>query len=85
MPLDLPALHAALQPTRTGLEVAGFQLALQEVGGRLQMKVTAGEGACEDCLVPKSLFRQMANDEIRQAGLSPVELDVLYPIDARRR
>jgi hypothetical protein len=34
--------------------------------------------------VPKSLFRQMADDEVREAGLVPVEMEVLYPLDARR-
>jgi hypothetical protein len=27
----------------------------------------------------------MASDEIRQAGLEVVEMDILYPIDARRQ
>jgi hypothetical protein len=84
MDIDVQAMSAALEPTRKGLEAAGFELAIQAVEGRLQLKVIAGAEACEDCLVPKSLFRQMARDEVLEAGLSAVEMDILYPIDARR-
>jgi hypothetical protein len=84
MSIDVAAMNAALTPTRVGLDAAGFDLSIAEVGGKLQMAVTARPEACEDCLVPKSLFLQMASDEVRDAGLSAVEMEVLYPIDARR-
>lgn len=84
MSIDVSALSAALQPTRTGLDAAGFDLALAEADGKLQVRITARPEACEDCLVPKSLFRQMANDEVREAGLEPIEMEILYPLDARR-
>lgn len=84
--MDLAALHTALEPTRLGLDAAGFDFALAErEGGRLELKVIARPSACEDCLVPKSLFRQMATDEIREAGLPVVDLDILYPLDARKK
>jgi len=83
--IDLDAVGAALEPTRKGLDAAGFSLALADQAGRLYLTVIAREAACEDCLVPKALFRQMANDEIREAGLAPVELEILYPVDARRK
>jgi hypothetical protein len=83
--IDIPAMSAALEPTRQGLDAAGFGMALGEKEGRLQVKVIPLETACEDCLVPKSLFKQMASDEIREAGLEAVEMDILYPIDARRQ
>jgi hypothetical protein len=83
--IDIDAMSAALEPTRSGLDAAGFDLVLVEHEGGLRMTVVARETACEDCLVPKSLFRQMANDEISAAGLPAVELDIRYPIDARRQ
>jgi hypothetical protein len=83
--IDLAAIGAALEPTRKGLDAAGFSLSLADQAGRLCLTVSAGEAACEDCLVPKSLFRQMANDEIREAGLAPVDLEIVYPIDSRRK
>ena len=82
--IDLNAMSAALEPTRKGLEAAGFSLSLAEHDGRLRLTVVAGENACEDCLVPKSLFRQMATDEICDAGMEPAELEIVYPLDARR-
>ncbi len=82
--MDLVALKLALEPTRAGLDAAGFDLALQEAEGRLCLTVLARADACEDCLVPKALFRQMAQDEITDAGLPAVPIEVLYPLDARR-
>jgi hypothetical protein len=83
--LDLDALKTALAPTRDGLDASGFDLGLAEQNGQLVLTVIPRENACEDCLVPKSLFKQMARDEIVDAGLAPVELDVLYPVDSRRK
>lgn len=85
MSIDLAAMSAALEPTRAGLDAAGFDLAIADAGGKLQLKVSARPQACEDCLVPKSLFRQMASDEVREAGLEAVEMEILYPLDARRQ
>ena len=84
MALNVDALSQALEPTRLGLEAAGFELALGEEQGRLRLTVIAGKDACEDCLVPKSLFKQMADDEILAAGLPKVDLDIVYPLDSRR-
>jgi hypothetical protein len=84
MPIDIDAMSAALAPTRVGLDAAGFDLVILDAGGKLQLKVAARPEACEDCLVPKSLFRRMAADEIREAGLDSIEMEILYPIDARR-
>jgi hypothetical protein len=83
MSIDIAAMTAALEPTRKGLEAAGFELALDDAQGKLRITVKAGAEACEDCLVPKSLFRQMADDEIREAGLPKTELEILYPLDSR--
>ncbi len=83
--LDLQALGAALQPTRQGLDAAGFDLELAEREQTLELTVIARASACEDCLVPKAMFRQMASDEIHDAGLTAVPLTVVYPIDQRRR
>ncbi len=85
MPIDIDAMSAALTPTRVGLDAAGFDLSILDVSGKLQLKVSARPEACEDCLVPKSLFREMADDEVREAGLPAVEMDILYPLDARRK
>jgi hypothetical protein len=82
--IDLDAMSAALEPTRKGLEAAGFSLALAERDGMLALTVVPGEGACEDCLVPKPLFEQMAVDEIQAAGQVAPRIMIAYPRDARR-
>jgi hypothetical protein len=84
MTIDVPSFAKALEPTRQGLDAAGFDLDLAEADGKLRMLVRAREGACEDCLVPKSLFRRMAVDEIQEAGLQQPEIEILYPLDLRR-
>jgi len=84
MTLDIVTFAKALEPTRQGLDAAGFDLDVTEAAGKLRMLVRARDGACEDCLVPKDLFRRMAADEIREAGLPQTELEVVYPLDVRR-
>lgn len=83
--MDLDAIRDALKPTRDGLQAAGFTLELAERDSELLLTVVAGEDACEDCLVPKSMFRQMAANEIGEAGFGAPRLQVLYPVDTRRR
>ena len=84
MPIDSEIVSASLQPTRAGLDAEGFDLTRIDLGGKVQLKVSARQDACEDCLVPKSLFLQMARDEVQEAGLQVLEMEVLYPIDTRR-
>lgn len=84
MTIDLEAVKSALEPTRKGLEAAGFTLDIAERGDGLQLTVVAGAAACEDCLVPKSMFKKMAADEISDGGLGRIDLEIAYPIDARR-
>lgn len=83
--IDVDAARKALKPTQMGLEAAGFSLALEERDGKLRLTIAAGAGACEDCLIPKSTMRTIVTDEMRAAGLSPLDLDLVYPIDQRRR
>jgi hypothetical protein len=81
--MNLQAVGASLAATREGLEVAGFSLELAEHNGRLSLIVGANEGACEECLVPKSLFLQMVRDEIAAGGQKVDGIDVVYPVDQK--
>ena len=47
------------------------------------LTIGANEGACEECLVPKSLFLQMVRDEIAAAGEKVDGIDVVYPVDRK--
>lgn len=81
--MNLEAVGEALAATREGLEVAGFSLHLGENNGRLSLTIGANEGACEECLVPKSLFLQMVRDEIAAGGVHVDAIDVVYPVDQK--
>jgi len=81
--MNLQAVGASLAATREGLEVAGFSLEVAEHNGRLSLTIGATEGACEECLVPKSLFLQMVRDEIAAAGEKVDGIDVVYPVDLK--
>ena len=48
----------------SALEADGYHLAIDEVGSRVSAIITAGPDACEECLVPKELFRGMLSHEI---------------------
>lgn len=79
--MNLQAIGASLAATREGLEVAGFSLQIAERNGRLNLTIGANKGACEECLVPKSLFLQMVRDEIAAGGEQVGGIDVVYPVD----
>jgi hypothetical protein len=79
--MNLQAIDTSLAATREGLEVAGFSLQVAERDGRLTLTVGAAEGACEECLVPKSLFLQMVRDEIAAGGEKVDAIDIIYPVE----
>ncbi len=83
--MDLEAISTALAATRKGLGVANYSLGLAERNGRLLLTVDAKEGACEECLVPKSLFLQMVRDEIAEGGQHVDGIDVVYPMDEKSK
>jgi Fe-S cluster biogenesis protein NfuA len=51
-----------------------------EHDGRLAFEVVAGEGACADCLVPKSTLRAIVAKRLELAD--PALVDVTYPPDS---
>lgn len=75
----LDALHQTIE----GLEVAGFDLDVNIEGDRLGMKVVPTAAACEDCLVPKTMFIQMVTDELTEGGHHFAAVDVSYPADLK--
>jgi hypothetical protein len=66
---------AALAST---LEADGYHLAIEELDSRLAVTITAGPDACEDCLVPKDVFRGIA---AHQLGIEGDLIDITYPVD----
>lgn len=78
----LPAgVHDALDPLARSLEADGYHLdVVATAGGRARLEVRAGEGACDDCLVPKAVFAAIAADRLERAGID-LALEVSYPAD----
>lgn len=72
-------IRHALRATVEGLDAAGYQLDLFASEAELEMRISANEGVCEDCLVPKRMFIQMVNDELAEEGLQFPKIKVLYP------
>jgi hypothetical protein len=62
----------------TMLAADGYNLAVEENGHRVALTVSPGPDACEDCLVPKDVFRGIA---AHQLGIEGGLIDITYPAD----
>ena len=62
----------------TMLAADGYDLAVEESGHRVALTVSPGPDACEDCLVPKDVFRGIAS---HQLGIDGDLIDISYPVD----
>ncbi|MGK9283487.1 hypothetical protein [Sinorhizobium meliloti] len=80
---EISDLKHALKATFEGLDAAGYALDVSVAGAELQMTVSAMDGACPECLVPKPLFLQMVKDELKEGGISFSAISVRYPKDIK--
>lgn len=80
--MNVRDLDRSLADIRDGLAADGYHLTadLREDGG-LRVSVTAEPEACDDCLVPKDVFRAIIGDAVG-ALATPDRIDVDYPEDA---
>jgi hypothetical protein len=62
----------------TMLAADGYNLAVEENGHRVALTVSPGPDACEDCLVPKDVFRGIASHTL---GIDGDLIDIAYPVD----
>jgi hypothetical protein len=62
----------------TMLAADGYNLAVEENGHRIALTVSPGPDACEDCLVPKDVFRGIAANQL---GIDGELIDITYPVD----
>ena len=60
------------------LAADGYNLAVEEAGHRVALTVSPGPDACEDCLVPKDVFRGIASNQL---GIEGDLIDITYPVD----
>ncbi|MFC7401860.1 hypothetical protein [Citricoccus sp. GCM10030269] len=68
-----------LEDLRQTLAADGYILQIDEVdGGRLDARISAEDGVCGDCLVPKNLMAAM----IANATEKPADaIDITYPTE----
>jgi hypothetical protein len=77
----LDEYERALEPLDSMLAADGYLLRLESspaVDNQLTLTVTAGSGACEECLVPAGLFIDVVRRHLAATGLHP-SLTVVYP------
>ncbi len=79
---DVQSAVIALHPFTSGLAVDGYSLTVSRSGGEgLGVKISAGPDACEDCLIPKEMFREMLASRLNSEGVKFSNLVVTYPND----
>ena len=58
------------------LAADGYHLQIAETGVRVRVTITAGPGACADCLVPENLMRGILGQAL---GVAEDAIDLTYP------
>jgi hypothetical protein len=58
------------------LAADGYHLQIAEAGWRDRVTITAGPGACADCLVPENLMRGILGQAL---GVPEDAIDLTYP------
>jgi len=79
--MDLNAVCDAISGTRDGLDAAGFGIECADRGGRLLLTIQPREGACKECLVPKTIFASIVERELTDKGITVGGIDVVYPVE----
>jgi hypothetical protein len=78
-PLEPAALSAVLEPVSAALAADGYNLTAVLESGALRVEIAAGPEACEDCLVPKAMMRDMIQSVLHDAGVEAATLELTYP------
>jgi hypothetical protein len=81
----LAAIAQTLAPLRSMLQADGYELAVTGSDEQPHLTLFATDGACAECLVPKSMVAAMAVSMLADAGVT-LELDesaVTFPGDIR--
>jgi hypothetical protein len=72
--------RVALEPLANALAADGYELQVEQLDARLELIVTPTTEVCAECLVPKTIFKNMAEETLRNNGVI-VEggLQITYP------
>lgn len=69
----------ALSGLRSTLAADDYGMAVAEAGDNVEVTITAGPAACEDCLVPKPIMRNILHAAL---GVPEDSIVLVYPGDA---
>lgn len=68
--------ESALAQLRSTLAADDYDLAVADTGTEVRVSITAGPSACEDCLVPKPLMRDVLHKAL---GVPEGAITLIYP------
>jgi hypothetical protein len=72
--------RVALESLANALAVDGYELQVRQLDARLELIVSPTSEGCAECLVPKSIFKNMAKETLRNNGvIMEGDLQVTYP------
>lgn len=74
-------VRRSLTTISEALQADGYELSAKLEGGELHIQISATDGACEDCLIPQSLMREMVASAMVDAGqpLPDEDIQISYP------
>ena len=71
---------AALSLLVEALQADGYVVTVEQIATDLRLTVAATADACAECLVPKAMFRSIAESVLADAGVAPAgEIVIIYP------
>ena len=70
--------ETALSGLRSTLEADDYRMAVAEAGDTVEVTITAGPAACDDCLVPKPIMRNILHAAL---GVPEDAIVLVYPAD----
>ena len=72
-------MSATIEDIQTMLAADGYAMDIERIGDGARVVVTAGDGVCDDCLVPKNV---MAGILAPVLGVDREGIELVYPVEA---
>jgi len=71
---------SALQALTDSLAADGYTLDVAQGSPLLKLIITASQGACEECLVPKAMMKKFVRLALQEHGIAPEgDIAITYP------
>lgn len=78
--MDNSAMETPLAQLQSMLAADGYELSWQQLDGEeIELEVKAGAEACAECLVPKQVMQEIANQMLAGAGVRVAS--IVYPVE----